>query len=87
MEELADVFGGKQKLSRIQPNKRLEKWLLDRGEQMKGLDVDNPQFSSKLAIQLIQALEDAKEFHQLEANLQAIVHNMLVSKPPLFVPR
>ena len=70
MEELADVFGGKQKLSRIEPNKRLEKWLLQRGEQMKTLDVDDPKHSARLAVQLIQALEDAKEFHQLEANLQ-----------------
>ena len=70
MEELADVFGGKQKLSRIEPNKRLEKWLLDRGQQMKTLDVDDPNKSARLAVQLIQALEDAKEFHQLEANLQ-----------------
>ena len=31
LEELADVFGGKQKLSRIEPNKKLQKWLLLRG--------------------------------------------------------
>ena len=71
MEELADVFGGKQKLSRIQPNKRLEKWLMERAEQMKSLDLEtSPEASSRLAVNLIQALDDAKEFHQLEANLQ-----------------
>ena len=37
---------------------------------MKTLDVDDPNKSARLAVQLIQALEDAKEFHQLEANLQ-----------------
>ena len=70
MEELADVFGGKQKLSRIQPNKRLERWLQDRAAQIKTLQVDSPAESSRLAVQLIQALEEAAEFHSLEANLQ-----------------
>ena len=71
MEELADVFGGKQKLSRIQPNKRLEKWLMERAEQMKSLNLEiSPETSSRMAVNLIQALDDAKEFHQLEANLQ-----------------
>ena len=70
MEELADVFGGKQKLSRIQPNKRLEKWLLDRAGQMRTLELETAGQSSRLAVSLVQALEDAKEFHQLEANLQ-----------------
>ena len=70
MEELAEVFGGKQKLSRIQPNKRLEKWLLDRAGQMRTLELETAGQSSRLAVSLVQALEDAKEFHQLEANLQ-----------------
>ena len=70
MEELADVFGGKQKLSRIQPNKRLERWLLDRAAQIKTLEVETPAQSARLAVQLIQALEEAAEFHSLEANLQ-----------------
>ena len=55
MEELADVFGGKQKLSRIQPNKRLERWLLDRAGQIKTLELENPAQSARLAVQLIQA--------------------------------
>ena len=50
MEELADVFGGKQKLSRIQPNKRLEKWLLDRAAQIKTLSLENASESSRLAV-------------------------------------
>ena len=56
--------------ARITPNKRLEKWLMDRAAQMKSLDLDNSHESSRLAVSLIQALDDAKEFHQLEANLQ-----------------
>ena len=43
---------------------------MDRAAQMKSLDLDNSHESSRLAVSLIQALDDAKEFHQLEANLQ-----------------
>ena len=56
--------------NRIQPNKKLEKWLIDRAAQMKTLSLDNARASSRLAVSLVTALEDAKEFHQLEANLQ-----------------
>lgn len=68
--ELAEVFGGAQKLHRIQPNKNLEKWLRQRGAQIKQLEVGEPAVSSRLAVQLIQALEDAADYHQLGANLQ-----------------
>jgi hypothetical protein len=34
------------------------------------LDVGEATVSSRLAIQLIQALEDAADYHQLGANLQ-----------------
>ena len=64
------VFGGKQKLSRIQPNRRLERWLGDRARQMETLSLDTEQESSRLAVSLVQALDEAREFHQLEANLQ-----------------
>ena len=37
---------------------------------MKSLDIENSLESSRMAVSLIQALDDAKEFHQLEANLQ-----------------
>ena len=42
----------------------------DRAGQMKTLELENAGQSSRLAVSLVQALEDAKEFHQLEANLQ-----------------
>ena len=64
------MFGGKQKLSRIQPNRRLERWLGDRARQMETLSLDTGPESSRLAVSLVQALDEAREFHQLEANLQ-----------------
>ena len=32
LEELAAVFGGEQKLNKIQPNKKLQKWLIQRSK-------------------------------------------------------
>jgi hypothetical protein len=40
------------------------------GEQIRELDVGEPLVSSRLAVLLIQALEDAADYHQLGANLQ-----------------
>jgi hypothetical protein len=37
---------------------------------MDGLQLEEPALAARTAVQLIQALEDAKEFHQLGANLQ-----------------
>ena len=38
------------KMFRIQPNKRLEKWLLDRAAQIKTLSLENASESSRLAV-------------------------------------
>ena len=54
------------------PNK-FKKNSLTVGEQIKQLDVLEPGVSSRLAVQLIQALEDAADYHQLGANLQVII--------------
>ncbi|XP_023324420.1 WASH complex subunit 5 [Eurytemora carolleeae] len=72
LKELADVFGGEQKLSRIQPNKKLQSWLQQRAEQISQLDVDDAEKSSYIAVQLIQALTEARSFNQLSSNLQVI---------------
>ena len=40
----------KIKMIRIQPNKRLEKWLLDRAAQIKTLSLENASESSRLAV-------------------------------------
>ena len=43
-------------LYRIQPNKRLEKWLLDRAAQIKTLSLESASESSRLAVRLYRAL-------------------------------
>ena len=58
---------------RIQPNKRLERWLMDRAAQIKTLEVERPEESSKLAVQLIQALEEAAEWEAFKADVTLVL--------------
>ncbi|CAH0547854.1 unnamed protein product [Brassicogethes aeneus] len=69
--ELSEVFGGSVPLSRIQKNENLEKWFLEISKQVETLHQHENNSSRKL-VQLIQALEEVQEFHQLESNMQVV---------------
>ncbi|KAK9877977.1 hypothetical protein WA026_020192 [Henosepilachna vigintioctopunctata] len=69
--ELSEVFSGNKPLSRIKKNKNLEKWFLEISKQIDSLVIDDINSSRKI-VQLIQALEEVQEFHQLESNMQII---------------
>ena len=73
MEELAEVFGGRQQLSRVVPSKKLEvssvfvefanndvvkAWLKARAKQMAGLQLEDPSAAARTAVQLIQVISD-----------------------------
>ena len=73
MEELAEVFGGRQQLSRVVPSKKLEvssvffdfadndvlkAWLKARAQQMAGLQLEDPSVAARTAVQLIQVISD-----------------------------
>ncbi|KAL3276150.1 hypothetical protein HHI36_020869 [Cryptolaemus montrouzieri] len=69
--ELSEVFSGNKPLSRIKKNENLERWFLEISKQIDSLTMDNLS-SSRKTVQLIQALEEVQEFHQLESNMQII---------------
>lgn len=69
--ELSEVFTGTKPLTRIVKNANLEKWFLDIAKHVDSLEKNNMASSRKI-VQLIQALEEVQEFHQLEANMQVI---------------
>ncbi|XP_068228667.1 WASH complex subunit 5 [Palaemon carinicauda] len=66
--ELAEVFAGSRPLARVAKNDRLNKWFKDTGEQIMGLDLEEPGIAGRKIIQLIQALKEVKEFHGLESS-------------------
>ncbi|KAI4470697.1 wash complex subunit 5 [Holotrichia oblita] len=71
LNELADVFGGTKPLSRIEKNVNLHKWFLEISNQVNML-TQTDSASSRKIIQLIQALEEVQEYHQLESNMQIV---------------
>uniref|UniRef100_A0A1B6MUI7 WASH complex subunit strumpellin n=2 Tax=Graphocephala atropunctata TaxID=36148 RepID=A0A1B6MUI7_9HEMI len=70
MAELAEVFSGTKPLTRVDKNENLQKWFVDMGKQINSLTIDEPTTSGRKIIQLIQAIDEVQEFHQLNHNLQ-----------------
>lgn len=69
--ELSEVFSGTKPLTRIPKNENLQNWFLEISKQVETLNQDDGASSRKI-VQLIQALEEVQEFHQLESNMQVI---------------
>ncbi|XP_046858069.1 WASH complex subunit 5-like [Xenia sp. Carnegie-2017] len=70
IDELADVFSGVKPLTRIQKNENLQAWFREMSTQIQSLDYEDSTAAGRKIVQLIQALEEVQEFHQLESNLQ-----------------
>ncbi|KJE94402.1 strumpellin, variant [Capsaspora owczarzaki ATCC 30864] len=70
MTELADVFSGTKPLTRIEKNENLQAYFTEMAKQINSLDYSDSTSAGRKIIQLIQALEEVQEFHQLETSLQ-----------------
>ncbi|XP_072269332.1 WASH complex subunit 5 [Pyxicephalus adspersus] len=70
MTELADVFSGVKPLTRVEKNENLQAWFREISKQIQSLSYDDSTAAGRKTVQLIQALEEVQEFHQLESNLQ-----------------
>uniref|UniRef100_A0A6I8NTA6 WASH complex subunit 5 n=1 Tax=Ornithorhynchus anatinus TaxID=9258 RepID=A0A6I8NTA6_ORNAN len=68
--ELADVFSGVKPLTRVERNENLQAWFREISKQILSLNYDDSTAAGRKTVQLIQALEEVQEFHQLESNLQ-----------------
>ncbi|XP_061936928.1 WASH complex subunit 5 isoform X2 [Apis cerana] len=80
--DLAQIFGGNKSLDGIERNQNLHAWFLEISKHIDSLQ----QEDARKIVQLVQALEEVQEFHQLENNLhisqyladtREILHNML----------
>lgn len=70
MEELSEVFSGTKPLTRVEKNDNLQAWFAEMAKQIGSLNYDDATSAGRKIVQLIQALEEVQEFHQLESNLQ-----------------
>ncbi|XP_039594068.1 WASH complex subunit 5 [Polypterus senegalus] len=70
MIELAEVFSGVKPLTRVEKNENLQAWFREISRQILSLNYEDSTAAGRKTVQLIQALEEVQEFHQLESNLQ-----------------
>ena len=70
MSELSDVFGGNTPLTRVEKNEHLQAYFKNLATQISTLDFTNSTSAGRKIVQLISALEEVQEFHQLENSLQ-----------------
>uniref|UniRef100_A0A3Q3K6J9 WASH complex subunit 5 n=1 Tax=Monopterus albus TaxID=43700 RepID=A0A3Q3K6J9_MONAL len=70
MTELADVFSGIKPLTRVEKNENLQAWFREISKQIESLNYEDSTAAGRKTVQLIQALVEVQEFHQLESNLQ-----------------
>lgn len=70
MGELSDVFGGNTPLSRVEKNEKLQLYFSNLGKQIGSLEYTDSTSAGRKIVQLVQALEEVEEFHQLENSLQ-----------------
>ena len=52
------------------PPEHLQAWFTEMSSQISSLSYDDSTSAGRKITQLIQALEEVQEFHQLESNLQ-----------------
>ncbi|KAL1518312.1 hypothetical protein ABEB36_001954 [Hypothenemus hampei] len=69
--ELSEAFSGTKPLSRIKSNSDLELWFKEIASQLEKLTRED-QASARKLVQLIQALEEVQEYHQLNNNMQVV---------------
>uniref|UniRef100_A0A3Q3W3I2 WASH complex subunit 5 n=1 Tax=Mola mola TaxID=94237 RepID=A0A3Q3W3I2_MOLML len=70
MTELAEVFSGVKPLTRVEKNENLQAWFREISRQIESLNYEDSTAAGRKTVQLIQALVEVQEFHQLESNLQ-----------------
>lgn len=70
MRDLADYFSGEKALTRVKKNESLRKWFSDIAEKVNLLDFHDSTSAGRKIQQLIQAMEEVEQFHQIETDLQ-----------------
>ena len=70
MKELGEYFSGEKALTRVKRNESLLKWFLSISEKVSMLDFHDSTLAGRKIQQLMQALEEVEQFHQIETDLQ-----------------
>ena len=57
-------------LTRVKKNENLQKWFKNIAQKVQGLDYTDSTAAGRKIQQLVKALEEVKEFHQIEESIQ-----------------
>ncbi|EDW41676.1 WASH complex subunit homolog 5 [Drosophila sechellia] len=69
LKELSEAFAGSRPLSKIEQNPQLQQWFGEVAGRLQKLELSRPQKSGRLIIQIMQALDDVQEYHNLHSNM------------------
>ena len=70
MTELSEYFSGSKPLTRVERSEDLEKWFGNIAEKIRSLDIDDSTVAGRRMQQIISALEEVEQYHQIDSNLQ-----------------
>ncbi|XP_058458718.1 WASH complex subunit 5 [Malaya genurostris] len=81
IQELADAYSGAKPFGKMKKNDSLSKWFLNIQKEITKLSNEDKDLSvsGRTIIQLIQALEEVQDFHDLNKNMQ-VKQNMLETR-------
>jgi WASH complex subunit strumpellin len=65
LSELSEYFSGAASLTRVKKNENLQAWFKQLSEEITLLDYNNSIVAGRKIAQLMTALEDVQEFHQV----------------------
>ncbi|KAL0488232.1 WASH complex subunit strumpellin [Acrasis kona] len=69
MKELSEYFSGERALQKIR-DEQLQSWFMEMSGKIDEIDYHDATLAGRNIQQLITALEDVEEFHQIESSLQ-----------------
>lgn len=70
MNELSEIFSGLTTMSRVKKNENLQIWFINIGKQIEKISMEDELVTSRKITQIIKALDEVQEFHQLANNYQ-----------------
>ncbi|KAL3702168.1 hypothetical protein R1sor_020190 [Riccia sorocarpa] len=74
IEELAEFFSGSKSLSKKVADENLQRWFQQMAVEVNSLDYSETISAGRKIQQIIAALEEVEQFHQIEASLQTKQH-------------
>ena len=70
MSELSEYFSGDKPLTRVEKSADLQDWFSKLSQKIAALDIEDSTASGRRMQQLISALEEVEQYHQIDSSMQ-----------------